>query len=245
MAWVSPLLWPFLRTLAVFTSAPVFSGRGFPVRARIGLAFFVALAAQPSLAGMPVVDLNTPAALAMAAQQVVVGLSIGFAVRALFAAIELAGEMAGTQMGLGFASFFDPMLSSQSSAVARFLSQMGVFIFVVVGGHLMVLMAVVHSYTAFPVDERWLAGVASLRLFDMGRVIFASGLWMALPMLGMLLFANLALGVASRVAPQMNVFAIGFPVTLAVGLLGLAMTLPMLDQPIMALIQTAVDWFAP
>jgi len=83
-----------------------------------------------------------------------------------------------------------------------------------------------------------------LRIIDLGTELFASGLWMALPMMGMLMFANLALGIVSRVAPQMNVFAIGFPITLTVGLVGMAVTLPMLDQPFLSLMSHAIVLFS-
>ncbi|MFN7641015.1 MAG: flagellar biosynthetic protein FliR, partial [bacterium] len=116
MAWITPLLWPFLRVLAVFTVAPIFSSRAFPVRARILLALLVTLAAQATLPPMAVVDLNSPAALGVAVQQVAIGLAIGFVVRLVFAAFELAGEVVGFQMGLNFAAFFDPTLNNQSSA---------------------------------------------------------------------------------------------------------------------------------
>ena len=95
MAWVSPVLWPFLRVLAVFTSAPVLSSRAFPLRAKIALAFFIALAAQASMPERPIIDLNGPLALGTAVQQVVIGLAIGFAVRLVFAAFELAGQVVG------------------------------------------------------------------------------------------------------------------------------------------------------
>lgn len=244
MAWLSPLIWPFLRTLAVFTSAPVLSSRAFPVRARIGLAFFVALAAQPTLGGQPVIGINDPQALGAVFQQVGVGLAIGFAVRVVFAAVELAGEVAGFQMGLSFATFFDPSLNNQTSAVARLFGQMTLFLFVVMNGHLMVLMAVLKSFQAFPVDQNFLQALEQMKVIDLGADLFASGLWIALPMVGMLMFANLALGIVSRVAPQMNIFAIGFPVTLAAGLIGMAVTMPMLDEPMMVLMQRAVDVFA-
>jgi flagellar biosynthetic protein FliR len=71
-----------------------------------------------------------------------------------------------------------------------------------------------------------------------------SALWIALPMVGMLMFANLALGIVSRVAPQMNIFAVGFPITLVVGLIGIAVTLPMLDQPFMALMERSIEIFS-
>ncbi|MBT3067599.1 flagellar biosynthetic protein FliR [Rhodoferax sp. U11-2br] len=243
-AWLSPLIWPFLRTLAVFTSAPVFSSKSFPVRARIGLAFFIALAAQPTLGQQPVVSITDSAALGAVFQQVGVGLAIGFAIRVVFAAIELAGEVIGFQMGLGFASFFDPTFNTQSSAVARFFGQMALFMFIVMNGHLLVLMAVIKSFQNFPVDQNFLEALKQMKVLDLGVDLFASGLWIALPMVGMLMFANLALGIVSRVAPQMSIFAIGFPVTLSVGLLGMAAMLPMLDEPVMALMQRAIDVFA-
>ena len=124
VAWLSPILWPFLRTLALFTTAPIFSTRAIPVRARIGLAFLISVAAQPSLSGMPVVSINGPEAFGAVVQQVGVGMAIGFAARLVFAAVELAGELVGLQMGLNFAAFFDPMSNAQVSAVSRFLGNM-------------------------------------------------------------------------------------------------------------------------
>jgi flagellar biosynthetic protein FliR len=244
VAWLSPMMWVFLRTLAIFTSAPVFSSRAFPTRARIGLAFFVALAAQPSLEGLPMISISGPDAAGAVLQQVGVGLAMGFAIRIVFAAVEVAGEVVGLQMGLSFASFFDPTMGSQSSAVARFFGHMASFMFVVMNGHVMVLMAVVKSFTAFPADQNFLQTLTQMKIYNLGSDLFASGLWMALPMVGMLMFANLALGIVSRVAPQMNIYAIGFPITLAVGLIGIAITLPMLDQPFMALMTRTIDLFS-
>jgi flagellar biosynthetic protein FliR len=243
MAWISPVLWPFLRVLAVFTSAPIFSIRSFPVRARILLALLVAMAAQATLPPMPVIDLNSSAALGVVVQQVVIGLSIGFVVRLVFSAFELAGEVVGLQMGLNFAAFFDPALNTQSSAVARFFAYMASLLFVVLNGHLMVLMAVTRSFEAFPVTQNFLDALRVMHLHTMGGELFASALWIALPMLALLLFTNLALGIISRVAPQMNIYAVGFPLTLAVGLVGLAATLPMLDRPFQSLLERSIEIF--
>jgi flagellar biosynthetic protein FliR len=243
VTWLSPMIWPFLRVLAVFTSAPLFSNKAFPVRARIGLAFFIALAAQPSLQGQPVISITSPEAFGTVVQQVGIGLAIGFAIRLVFAAVELAGEVVGFQMGLNFAAFFDPSLNTQSSAVARFFGQMALFMFIVMNGHLMVLMAIIKSFESFPVDQNFLHATSSMKLYTLGSDLFASALWMALPMVGMLMFANLALGIVSRIAPQMNIYAIGFPITLTVGLVGIAATLPMLDQPFFALMERTLDIF--
>lgn len=243
VAWLSPVLWPFVRVLALFTAAPVFSPRAIPMRAKVGLAFLVAVCAQATLVGQPVVSINSPQALGTLVQQVVVGLAIGFAVRLVFAALEIAGELIGLQMGLNFASFFDPSSNAQISAISRFFMQIGTLVFIVINGHLLLLMAVVKSFDAFPVDGNFMQALAQMRIHEMGSAVFASAFWIALPMIAMLLFVNLALGIISRVAPQMNIYAVGFPVTLTVGLIGIVATLPMLEQPLMALLQRAMDIF--
>lgn len=240
-AWLSPLLWPFLRVLGLFTTAPVFSSRAFPVRAKIALAFFIALASQASLPAMPVIALDSAQALGAVVQQVGVGLAIGFSVRLVFSAVELAGEVIGFQMGLNFASFFDPMTNAQSSATARFFGQMAALLFLVLNAHLWLILAVTQSFQAFPVDQNFLQAIQGLGLHRLGAELFASALWIALPMVGIMLFVNLALGIVSRVAPQMNIFAVGFPVTLVVGMLGIAATLPMLDRPYLALWEKVIE----
>ena len=145
MAWLSPILWPFLRVLAVFTTAPMFSMRVIPMRGALGAV----------------------------AQQVVVGLAIGFAVRLVFVSVELAGEVIGLQMGLNFASFFDPTSNAQVSAVARFFGNMGVLLFVVINGHLVVLMAVLKSFESFPADGNFLQALAQMRLYELGTSLFS------------------------------------------------------------------------
>lgn len=241
--WISPLLWPFLRILAVFSAAPVLSSRAFPLRARIGLSLLMALAIQGAIGEQTVISVSSDNALGVAIQQVAIGLSVGLAVRVVFASIELAGEVIGFQMGLNFAAFFDPSLNSQSSAVARFYGQMAALLFVVFNGHIIVLMAVVRSFQSFPIDQNFLEALKKIKLQEMGAELFSSALWIALPMIGMLMFVNLALGIVSRVAPQMNIYSIGFPITLSAGLIGMAVTLPLLDQPFVALMEHAMVLF--
>lgn len=243
VAWMSPILWPFLRVLAMFSVAPVYSVRSIPMRAKIGLAFLVALSAQAVLVDQPMISVNGTGALGAVLQQVGVGLAIGFAARLVFGCVELAGELIGLQMGLSFASFFDPMTNRQSSAVSSFMGNIATLLFVVINGHLMLLMAVIKSFEAFPADGNFLEALAQLKLYQLGADLFSSALWIALPVIGLLLFVNLMLGVISRVAPQMNIFSVGFPVTLSIGLLGVSLITPMLDQPVLALLERVMDLF--
>ncbi len=243
LAWVTPILWPFLRVLALFGAMPVLAQRAVPMRLRVALAFLIAFCAQATLPPMPVIALDSPAAFLAVLQQVLVGVSLGFAVRIVFAAIELAGEIIGLQMGLNFAGFFDPATGSQTTAVSRFFGVSVSWLFIVINGHLMLIAAVVQSFQAFPVGPEPFAFLRSLQPQVWGAEIFRLGLWIALPLTGMLLFTNLVLGIISRVAQQMNIFAIGFPITLAVGLMGVLLTLPMMQVPFTMALERMLSQF--
>jgi len=243
LAWVTPILWPFLRVLALFGAMPVLAQRAVPMRLRVALAFLIAFCAQATLPPMPVIALDSPAAFLAVLQQVLVGVSLGFAVRIVFAAIELAGEIIGLQMGLNFAGFFDPATGSQTTAVSRFFGVSVSWLFIVINGHLMLIAAVVQSFQAFPVGPEPFAFLRSLQPQVWGAEIFRLGLWIALPLTGMLLFTNLVLGIISRVAQQMNIFAIGFPITLAVGLMGVLLTLPMMQMPFTMALERMLSQF--
>ena len=231
LAWITPLLWPFLRSLALLSVLPVLGTRVVPARVRIALAALIALAAQASLPAMPVVALDTGLAFMLVLQQLLIGISLGFAVRLVFAAIELAGEIVGLQMGLNFAGFFDPLTASQTTATSRFFGAIVGWLFIVINGHLLVIAALVGSFNAFPVGPEPFAFLKTIEPWRWGAEIFATGLWVALPLVAMLLFVNLVLGMISRVAAQINIFAVGFPITLGVGLIGLLLTLPMMQGP--------------
>ena len=176
-------------------------------------------------------------------QQVLIGLTLGFAVRMVFAAIELAGEVVGLQMGLNFAGHFDPASGSNATTLSRFYGVSISWLFIVINGHLLLIAAVVQSFTVFPVGPEPFAFLRSLQPQVWGAEIFRLGLWIALPMIAMLTFVNLVLGIVSRVAQQMNVFAIGFPITLSVGLLGVLLTLPMMSAPFTMAIERMLENF--
>jgi flagellar biosynthetic protein FliR len=243
MGWLTPILWPFLRALALMTSLPVFSQRSVPMRVKVALAFFIALASQASLPPMPVIPLDSPLAWIVVLQQVLIGVSLGFAVRVVFAAVEFAGEVIGLQMGLNFAGFFDPVTASQGTAAGRFFGTMVAFLFIIINGHLAIIAALTKSFNAFPVGPEPFAFLRAVQPQVWGAEVFAIGLWIALPLVGMLLFVNLVLGVISRVAPQINIFAIGFPITLGVGLIGMLLTLPLLQQPFTMALERMLEHF--
>lgn len=233
LAWVTPVLWPFLRVLALFQILPVLGQRTVPARVRVALSFLVALCASGVAPPVDPVPLDSPLAVMLLVQQLLIGLSLGFAVRLVFAAVELAGELIGLQMGMNFAGFFDPVMASQSTAASRFFATLVSFLFIVTNGHLRVIEVVVASLQAFPVGPEPFAFLRAVQPQTWGAQIFSMGLWIALPMMAVMLFVNLVLGVIARVAPQSNIFALGFPITISVGLVGMMAMLPMLESPFM------------
>jgi len=247
LGFVTPLLWPFLRALALFTALPVLGTRTVPARVRVALAAFIALAAQPSLPSLApeiaALPLDAPLTVLLVVQQLVIGLALGFAVRVVFAAIEFAGEIIGLQMGLNFAGFFDPVTASTATATSRFFGTMIAWMFIVVGGHLIVIAALVQSFSAFPVAPEPFAFIRETLPHRWGAEIFSTGLWIALPLVTVMLFVNLVLGAISRVASQINIFAIGFPITLTVGMVGLLLTLPALQMPFTMALERLLDNF--
>ncbi len=243
LAWLTPVIWPFMRALALLGSLPVFSQRAVPMRVKVSLALFIALAAQPSLPAMPVVPLDSPQAIMLVVQQLLIGLTLGFSVRLVFAAVELGGELIGLQMGLNFAGFFDPATASQGTASGRFFGTLVAFLFVLSNGHLAIIAALVQSFEVFKVGDEPFAFLRQTQPQTWGAEVFTLGLWIALPLVGMLLFVNLVLGVISRVAPQISVFSVGFPITVSVGLIGMLLTLPMMELPFSMALERLLSHF--
>lgn len=243
LGWISAWLWPFVRVLGLFTSAPVLSMKAVPRRVRVALALLIVVCAEPSLPPMPSVALNSAEALMVLAQQVLIGVTLGFAARVVFAAIEFAGEIVGLQMGLNFAAFFDPLQGGQATAVSRFYGTVAAWLFVVMNGHLLLSAAVLHSFEAFPVSAQPLAFLSQVQPQVWGAEIFKLGLWVSLPVVAMLALTNVVMGLVARVAPQMNIFSIGFPITLGVGLTGLWLTLPMMQVPFTMAIERMLAMF--
>jgi flagellar biosynthetic protein FliR len=244
LGWLNPLLWPFIRTLALFAGMPIFSQRAVPMRVRVGLAMFISIAAQPSLPAMPLTPLDSmPMLFLLLVQQLLIGLSMGFAVRVVFASMEFAGELIGLQMGLNYAGFFDPGTGSQGTATARFFGSMVSFLFVAINGHLLLIQALVQSFQIFPVGDEPFHFLRVAQPQVWGAEIFRMGLWIALPLITMLMFVNMVLGVISRVAPQISVFSVGFPLTVSIGLIGMVATLPLMQTPFMVALERMLAAF--
>jgi flagellar biosynthetic protein FliR len=225
-AWLISFIWPLTRILGLIMVAPVFGHRAVPGRVKIGLGIFIALIIAPTLPPMPDVGLGSWHGLFILVQQLLIGVAIGFIMRVVFAAVEAAGEIVGLQMGLGFASFFDPQSAGQTLVIARFFNMLALLVFLAVNAHLLLIGVLVDSFQTLPISPQPLSAAGFYNVAAFGSTVFAVGLQLALPLIAILLMTNLSLGILTRSAPQLNIFAIGFPITLGVGLIVLDITLP-------------------
>ncbi|MDO4905133.1 MAG: flagellar biosynthetic protein FliR [Lautropia sp.] len=231
LTWLSALLMPLFRLLGIFTSAPVLSTRAVPVRVRVTMAFVLAMLAAP-LAQTPPPSFDDPDIWALLASEIMIGLAIGLVTRMMLAAVEMAGEIIGLQMGLSFAAFFDHTTNNNTNAIGRLFNAISTASFVVIGGPSLLIAVTIRSIEQMPAAEGTQQFLARVDIGAVAAQVFEMGLLLALPYMALLLFINLSLGIVSRVAPQLNVFAIGFPITISAGLLLLTFGMPMLSHPI-------------
>jgi len=225
-AWLAAMFLPFARILALFAAAPILGQTRIPMRVRIGLALAIVVVVAPTLPPMPPIAPASATGMLVLATQVVIGLAIGLALRLVFTAVEMAGDLIGLQMGLGFAMFYDPGNVQHTPIVGQFMGLLATLTFLALNGHLLLISAIVESFHALPISATPIGSGLFETLARHGAVIFAAGLQLALPLIVTMLVVNLALGVLTRSAPQLNIFAVGFPVTLAIGFGALILTLP-------------------
>lgn len=238
--WIVALLWPLTRILAVIAVAPIFSHTTIPVRVKLGLGIMLTIVIVPTLPPIPQFEIFSFQSLLILMQQIIIGLAIGFSMRLVFSAVDMAGQMIGMTMGLGFASFFDPQTRGQTTALNQFLVLLALLIFMSMDGHLLVITTVANSFITMPIGMDG-TGIDGMKIALWGEVIFSAGLLLALPAVAALLITNMALGILTRTAPQLNLFGIGFPITLSIGFLVLALALPTMLKPIQGFIEQGAN----
>jgi len=240
-AWIAALLWPLSRILGLIAAAPLFGNAAVPLRVKVLLGVFLALVIAPLVPAVPAVDPTSWAGLLILVKEMIIGLAMGFAMRLVFAAVEYAGEVASQTMGLGFAMFFDPSTRGRSSAISQFMALVATMAFLAVNGHLVLLEALAESFITMPITETPFSSNAALELARWGGRIFSAGLQIAMPIIAALLITQVALGILTRAAPQLNIFGIGFPITLGVGFLTLSLAMPYLSAPIVNLFNQGIE----
>lgn len=227
LSWLNLYFWPLLRVLALISTAPVLSEAAVSKRVKIGLALLITILLAPSL-HTPLIALFSAQAILVALQQILIGVALGLTMQLAFVAIRTAGEIIGLQMGLSFATFFDPSTHLNMPILARLLNLLAILLFLSFNGHLWLISLLAESFYNLPVSSQLLNGDIFMGLARAGSLIFLNGLMLALPLIILLLTLNIALGILNRMSPQLSVFVVGFPLTLNVGILVIMLLMPLL-----------------
>jgi flagellar biosynthetic protein FliR len=210
--------YPFTRIGACLMVAPMFGARFVPTRTRILLAAAITALVIPLMPATGIAPFSAQGFMVVA-QQLLIGAALGFALQVVFDAMGLAGQLLANSMGLSFAFNVDPLRGSSTAALGQLYIILATLTFLALGGHLALLEVLVNGFTTLPmgVDGFGREGLWSLVLW--GGQLFSGAIAIALPGVTALLIVNLAFGVVSRAAPSLNLFAVGFPISLVVGLL--------------------------
>lgn len=234
---VEDQLWLWLvamiRPGAAFFAAPIFGMAAVPVQLRLIVSLAVGMAGLSAVPfQLPPDGVTSVPGIVLVLGEIMAGVALGFAVQIGFSAALLAGETIGNTMGLGFASMIDPHSGSSSPALGQFLSIVATFLFLAIGGHLTLATIIVDSYRALPVGAAMPASSSIRGLVMFGGDVFAAGLSIALPVGFALILVQIVMGMLSRSAPAMNLFAVGLPATLLAGLVLMAIAAPNMGEGI-------------
>jgi flagellar biosynthetic protein FliR len=217
-AWVAQVFFPFARIGACLMVAPMFGARFVPARTRIILAVAITALVVPMLPDTGIKPFSGEG-FVVVAQQLLIGVALGFALQVVFDALALAGQLLANSMGLSFAFNIDPLRGSSTPALGQLYVILATLTFLALGGHLALLEVMVASLHTMPVGLTGLGGEGLWALVLWGGQLFAGAISIALPGVTALLIVNLAFGVVSRAAPSLNLFAVGFPISLVIGFL--------------------------
>lgn len=233
--WLGAMLWPLFRTAGVFAILPAIGGGEVPVRVKVGLAVLVTWLILPSVGDVPSLPPLSADSLLISLQQILIGFGMGLIVLLVFNAVTMAGESIAITMGLGFALMNDPQNGTSVPTVSQFYLILATLLFLALNGHHAVLQLLASSFTILPIG-RDLDANAYWELVRWAAVIFRGALAIALPALVTMLSVNVIMGVVTRAAPQLNLFSMGFPITMLVGFLSILFTLPLFSKTMQALL---------
>ena len=240
LGWIAAAVYPFVRIAALIGTAPILGDTSVPRTVRIGLALFVTVVVAPTLNAVPDVVPISGDGFLLIGRQLLIGAAMGFSMRLAFAAVEYSGDLVGLQMGLGYATLLDPETNDQTPLIGSLLRYFASLAFLVANGPLLMIAGIAESFHDLPIASTGGMFEDWKMLVLQGAMVFGLALHMALPVIAALLVTNVALGVMTRAAPQLNLFSIGFPITITVGLVVLLLSLPVLLRIAeSAMVQTA------
>ncbi len=219
-------LLPLFRVAGLVMTAPVFGAKTVPIRVRLGISVAITVLLLPLLPAPPAVDVFTPVMVLTIGMQLLIGVLMGFALQLVLGAVITGGQVVAMQMGLGFAAMVDPQNGAQTPVLSQFYVVMVVLVYLALNGHLVLFEVLADSFTWMPVSQAGLVFTDFEALVRWGGILFSGALGLAIPAIASLLIVNFTFGIMTRAAPQLNIFAVGFPITMMLGFGVIFATLP-------------------
>lgn len=241
-AWMTGFLWVFIRVGSMMMISPVFSGRMVSAKIRLIVALSVTIPVSMTVQPVSGVDIMSIDGIILVIREMIIGFSIGFIVQMIFSALMIAGDAIGMSMGLGFASMIDPMSGGSTVIVSQFFVVLCTLIFLALDGHAMMIMMVAESFRWMPVGGEFYGPDQFKSITALGVTMFAGGLLIALPAILALKVTNVAIGVVSRAATQMNIFSVGFPVMLLIGIVVLSHLVTYMPLSMSSMMQASFEY---
>lgn len=226
---VAMLVLALARIGGLFIMGPIFASRQTPLRVRAALVFFIAIAMLPVLRTMPPVLAADAGPLVLAGMigfEIAIGFTLGLVAQFVFGAVQMAGQLAGIQMGIGLSNLIDPQTQEHITSLAQWQNLLTLLIFLSVDGHHALIRAVADSFAVVPLGGTIPGAAGFGMVLDLAGGIFVVALKIAAPVMVLLLLINAAMGVLAKLIPQLNVFIVGFPLNVAAGLFVLTASQP-------------------
>lgn len=222
---IADLMLPFMRISGMFAAMIGLSAKSLPPTVRALLAMVLALIILPVLDPVPITNMVSLDTFVKITRELMIGIAMGFISMMVLNTFVLAGQIVAMQTGLGFASIVDPVNGINVPAVGQFYLILATLLFWEMDGHLSMIQMIVLSFDAFPVAESWFTGDQLRQIAHWGAWMFISAVTLSLAPIVSLLIVNLAFGVMTKAAPQLNIFSIGFSIAQITGLLVIWITL--------------------
>ncbi|WP_036111223.1 MULTISPECIES: flagellar biosynthetic protein FliR [Luteibacter] len=221
--WVGGAMWALARISGLMLVAPVLGSTMIPMRIRLGLTVLLTMVLAP-LAPLDIRPLSA-AGVAVMSQQVLIGAALGFILKLVFEAVAFGGQFLSQAMSLGFAETVNPGVGGTTPVISQFYTMLVTLMFLVLNGHLQLISLLADSFRSMPVGDGGIGADGLWGVLSFASHLFSGAVRVALPALTAVLVVNLGFGAISRSAPSMNLFAVGFPITICLGVLAVWLSL--------------------
>lgn len=238
---VQEWMWPFFRIAGLLMVAPVIGTRSVPVRIRLIMAIAITLVIAPVVPSFNYIDPLSLKGVFVSIEQITIGIAMGLTVRVIFVALEISGQMIGQLMGLMLASMVDPTNGNQVPIIGQFYLLLATLLFLAIDGHLFMIQHLAESFYLMPIGNGGISHEGIWIFINWISVVLATAVLIALPVIVSMLIVNVGFGVLTRSAPQLNIFAVGFPIMIIMGIIVIMITLDSFVPHIINLIEKSLS----